>query len=103
MIGLGAQIDDAIMLCRLSRKHAIEPGPAVCFDLRIESAANVEVASWSKFEGSQICRPGPQTLADVVPRNNEVAPIVGNTTNDDMDVGIVSVPMFGADPVELGF
>ena len=51
LIALGAEIDDAIVLCRLGREHTIELGPAVGFDLGVEATVNVEVASWAEFKG----------------------------------------------------
>jgi hypothetical protein len=101
VIGLGPEIDDAIVARRLGRKGTIEPGPTVRVDLCVEAPANLEVISWSEFKGDEVARAGAQSLADVIPRNDEVAPVVGDATDDDVNVGIISVPMFSSDPVEL--
>ena len=101
VIGLGPEIDDAIMARGLGRKGTIEPGPTVSVDLCAEAAANLEVISWSEFKGDKVTRTGAQSLADVVPRNDEVAPVVRDTTDNDVNVGIIGIPMFSTDPVEL--
>ena len=101
VIDLGPEIDDAIMAGGLGRKGTIEPGPTVSVDLCAEAPANLEVISWSEFKGDKVTRTGAQSLADVVPRNDEVAPVVRDTTDNDVNVGIIGIPMFSTDPVEL--
>jgi hypothetical protein len=102
LIGLGTQIDDAIMLCRLSRKHTIEPGPAVRSDFGIEATLNVEVASRSELKGDQVAGACAQPLADVVTRNDEVVAVVRNASDDDVEMRVLGVPVIDRDPVELG-
>ena len=102
VIGLGSEIDDAIMARRLGRKGTIERGPTVRVDLCAEAAANLEVISWSEFKGDEVTRTGAQSLADVIPRNDEVAPVVCDTSNDHVDMGVFRVPVIDGDPIELG-
>jgi hypothetical protein len=49
VIGLGPEIDDAIMARRLGRNGTVEPGPSASVDLCAEAAANLKVISWSEF------------------------------------------------------
>ena len=102
MIGLGSEIEDAIMARRLGRKGTIEPGPTVSVDLGAEAPANLEVISWSEFEGDEVARAGAQPLADVIARNDEVTPVVSDTSNDDVDMGVFRVPVVDRDPIERG-
>jgi hypothetical protein len=48
-----------------------------------------------------VTRTSAQSLADVVPRNHEVTAVIGDATNDDVNVRIVGVPMLGTDPIEF--
>ena len=91
MIGLGSEIDDAIMARRLGGKRTIEPGPTVSLDLGVETAANLEVGSWSKLLGDEVTGAGAHSLADVIPRNHQVSPIIGVAAHDDVDVRDYSV------------
>ena len=51
---------------------------------------------------TKILRPRPHALADVVPRDHEILPVVGAAAQDDVDVRVVRVPVIDPDPVELG-
>ena len=102
VIGLGPEIDDAIVTRRLGRKGTIEPGPTVSIDLCAEAPTNLEVISWSEFKGNEVARAGAQSLADVIPRNDEVAPVVSGTSNNHVDVGMFRIPVINGNPIELG-
>src|SRR6202030_2000441 len=54
-----------------------------------------------KLKGHQVTGTGTQSLADVVPRNDKVSSVIRDTTNDDVNVRIVGVPMLGTDPIEF--
>jgi hypothetical protein len=96
------QVDDLIVPRRLGGEYTIEPGPSVCLDLGVETAADFDIGPWSKFLGDQVSGTGAHALADVVPPDHQVAPIIGLAAHDDVDVGILSVPVINRDPVELG-
>jgi hypothetical protein len=67
-----------------------------------EAPTNREVISWSEFKGNEVARAGAQSLADVIPRNDEVAPVVSDTSNDHVDMGVFRVPVIDGNPIELG-
>jgi hypothetical protein len=46
-------------------------------------------------------RPIANSLADIVASDHEVFAIVPDAAQDDMDVGMLGIPMIDADPVEL--
>jgi hypothetical protein len=41
-------------------------------------------------------------VADVIARNHEIAAIIGFAAHDDVDVGIVGIPVIDSDPIEPG-
>ena len=54
----GSKINNPIIPCSLTGKRAIEPGPAVCIDLSVEIAADLQVAPRPEFERGKICGAG---------------------------------------------
>ena len=48
------------------------------------------------------CGAGAHPLLDVVAGDDEILAVVGAAAHDDVDVGIVGVPVIDADPIELG-
>src|SRR6516162_9168254 len=90
------------MAGRLEPKSAIKPRPAVRADLGGEAAADVQVSSWSELEGDEVARAGTQSLADVIPRNDEVVPVVTYSTDDHVDMRVFRVPVIDGNPIELG-
>jgi hypothetical protein len=101
LIGSRPQVDDAIVPCGFSGKRAIKLGPAVRLDLGVQTATDFKVGSKPEFLGDQVPGPGAHPLADVVPRNHEVPAIVGHAAHDDVDVGVLGIPVIDSDPVEL--
>jgi hypothetical protein len=69
---------------RLGRKSAIEPGPAVCVDLGGEAMADIQIISWSELKRDEVTRASTQPLADVIPRNDEVVPVVALSSDEHM-------------------
>src|SRR3546814_9463147 len=60
----------------------------------------MRISDWS----SDVCSSdlGTHAFLDIVAGNDEVLAIVGPAARDDMDVGIVRVPVIDTDPIELG-
>src|ERR1700716_1908722 len=102
MISSWPQIDDSIMLGSLPGERAVELCPAISLDLGVEVATDIEVAARSELEGSKMGGAGAHAVADVIPGDYEVAAITCCSAHNDMDVGIVGVPVVDADPIELG-
>jgi hypothetical protein len=92
-----SEIDDA-GLAYVSDKLAIELGPALGFDLTFQIALDVEIGPWAKLLRDKILRPGAHAFLDVVAGDDEVLAVVGAAAQDDMNVGVVGVPMINADP-----
>ena len=100
-IGSGAQVDHPIMLGSLAGEGAIELGPTVGLNLGVETATNLKIASRQEFQSGKMCSSGAHALADVVAGNHEVAAVTAFAAHDDMDVGIVCVPVVDPNPIEL--
>jgi hypothetical protein len=101
LIGSRPQVDDAIMPCGLGGKRAIKLGPAVRLDLGVQTAMDFKVGSQPELLGDQVSGSGAHPVADVVTRNHEISAIVGLAAHDDMDMGILGIPVIDSDPVEL--
>ena len=81
---------------------AVEPRPVLALDLTVEAASNIEIGTQAELLGDKIPRPRPYSLADVVPRDDEVFSVVSAPAQDDVDMRIVGIPVIDADPVEPG-
>ena len=101
-VDAGPKIDNSIVLHSLADKRPIELGPAVRLDLGVEVATDLKVASRSEFERGKMCSAGAHALADVVAGDHKVAAVVTLSAYDDMDVGIIGIPVVDPDPIELG-
>jgi len=67
--------------------------------LQIERACSLW-GSRPEFECGEVGCPSPHSLADVVPSDHQVAAIVAFATDNDVDMGIIGVPMIDANPIE---
>ena len=90
------------MLTGIADKLPVDPRPALGVDLIVEVAADINVGANPELLGDEILRPRPHALADVVPRDDEVLPVVGAAAQDDVDVRVVGIPVIDADPIEFG-
>ena len=63
---------------------------------------DLEVAARPELESGEMRSAGAHAFADVVAGDHEVAAIVAFAAHDDMDVGIVGVPVVDPDPIKLG-
>ena len=96
-VGAGSKIYNPIIPCSLTGKRAIELGPAVRLDLSVEIAADLKVAARPELKGGKACGAGAQALADVIPSHHQVMTVVALPAYDDMDVGIIGVPVLDPD------
>jgi hypothetical protein len=101
-IASGAQVNRSIVLGGLAGKRAIELGPTVGTDPRVQIPVYLVVVSDPKFERRKMGRAGAHSAADIFAGKDEVATIVPLAAHDDMDVGIVGIPMIDPDPIEFG-
>ena len=100
-VDAGSKINNPIIPRSLTGKRAIELGPAVRLDLSVEIAADLEVAARPELKGGKICGAGAQALADIIPGHHQVMAVVTLAAYDDMDVGIIGVPVLDPEPIEL--
>src|SRR5262249_15830724 len=96
----GAKVDDAL-IALFGNQHPVEPGPALGPHLVGEFAAQFDLCLRAKFERHQFLRPVPDAVGDVVPADVEDTPVIEDTPDDDMGVGMAGVVMIDGDPVEV--
>ena len=96
------KINNPIIPRSLTGKRAIELGPAVRLDLSVEIAADLEIAARPELKGGKMCGAGAEALADVIPGNHKVTPVFVLATYNDMDMGIIGVPVLDPEPIEIG-
>ena len=73
-------------------------GPAFGADLLLKGPADVEVGARSQFLGDEVARPIPHAFLDVVPSDDEILPIVAHAANDEVNMGMLGVPMIDGGP-----
>src|SRR6266536_1347469 len=88
--------------CAASLERTVEPGPTIRLGLGLEVAADLEVAARPELEGGEMRGAGAHAPADVVAGNDEVAAVVAFAPHDDMDVGIIGIPMIDPNPIQPG-
>ena len=98
---LRRRVDDALAL-KGARKVAVDLGPAFGLDLPLQRGMDVEVAAQAQLAGDDLACDRPHPLADIVARDDEVLPVLADAAHDDMDVGVVGVPVLDGPPVEAG-
>ena len=97
---IGAQVDYAAEAVTKRLQLAIKTGPAIGLHLAGQASINVLLGPCAQFHGHQLRGTSPHALADVAAVDNQVAAIVGLAAYQNVDVGIVGVPMVNGDPVE---
>ena len=86
----------------LARERLVERRPAVGVDLPLEAAADFLLAARTKLQGDELRGAGAQAAADIVAADDEVAPVLGASPHQHMDVRMLGVPMIDRHPVDLG-
>jgi hypothetical protein len=95
------EIDDSVSI-GIAGELPVELGSALGVDLALERATDVEIAAQPQLLRHQVLGPGTHPLLDVVARNDEVLAVVGDAAHDDVDVGMLRIPVIDSDPIELG-
>jgi len=80
----------------------VETSPTFGFDFLLQGRSNFQIATRTKFQRDTLFRAGSKSPADVVAADNEIPTVIGTPTDQDMDVGIVGIPVIDCDPVDLG-
>ena len=99
MLGVWGKIDDAGVLT-VADELPIKLGPALGPDLPFEITANVEIGPRPEFLRHEIACAVPHPLPDVIAGDHEILAVIGTAAQDDMDMGIVGVPVIHRDPVQ---
>ena len=98
-VGMRRQVDRT-GIAGIADKLSVELGPALGIDLPFEGAPDIEIGARPQFHGDEIARPVAHPLLDVVARDHEVLPVVPNAADDQMDMGMLGVPVIDGHPVE---
>ena len=69
-------------------------------DLALDRLADVVIGAWAEFLGDEVARPVAHPFLDVIARDDEVLAVVTDAPHDQMDMGMLGVPMGDADPFE---
>ena len=99
---LRPKIHHAAIRRRVVGKRPIQPGPTLRPNLGLQRMPNLEVRPGSEFQGQERFRPRPDSLANIVTRDDQILAIAGPATDNDMDVGVLGIPVIDGDPVEAG-
>ena len=94
-----AKVDDAV--AGALGKLPVKPGPALLADLAGHALAHLQLGLRAEQVGGELGGAAAQAVADVVARDDEVAPGLVDAAQHDVCVGVVGVPVVDRDPVEL--
>jgi hypothetical protein len=86
----------------LSCAKRFKLGPALRPDLNLQRMPDLAVASRPEFQGQELLHPRPHPLPDIVARSDGILFIDSAPSGDDMNVGMLGVPVIDGDPVEAG-
>jgi hypothetical protein len=102
LVGLGLRSATPPDASEMSRSPRVETGPALGINLAFKTRVNLMFATWPELEGDAVSRPVREAAADVFAADDEVLTIIRATTKENIDVGIVRIPVIDRDPVEPG-
>ena len=100
-VGPRREVDDAGAVA-VAGELPIKIGPALGLDLAFERAADLVIGARPEFLRDQIPRPIAHAFLDVVAGDDEVLAVLAHAAHEQMDVGMVGVPVIDGDPIELG-
>jgi hypothetical protein len=97
-----SEISHTGSIIRSATEYPVEPGPALGLDFLFQGEANFLLAARPEFQRDAFLSPRSEAAADVFAADDEVSAVVGATSHQDMDMGIVGVPMIHCHPIQLG-
>ncbi len=93
------QIDDAAY--RQFTELPIDRGEPVFARFHEARPGDVKIAAVPQLQGCKFLRAPPESMRDIVPRDDEVLPVISAPAQDDMDVRVIGVVVIDGDPVEF--
>jgi hypothetical protein len=97
-----AKIGNARAFVDGGAESSVKAGPSLSLNLFFERAVDFTLSARSEFQRGALLSPGSKSAADVVAADDEILPVISATSDQDMYVWIISVPMIDGDPVERG-
>jgi hypothetical protein len=85
---------------RFPGQHPIEPGPAFGTNFSLKSASHLKLRSRAEFSGNKISRSRPQPCRNVIAADDEVDTVIGAAAHEDVDMGMLGIPVVDGDPVK---
>lgn len=83
-------------------KLPIKPRPSLRIDLALYGCADVAFASEPNLERDPLLGPTSQSIADITAINNQIGAVIRDAAHENVNMGIVSVPVIDRYPVEFG-
>ncbi len=99
-VGMRREIDDA-GAGAVARELPVEVGPALGGYLAFERAADLLIGAGAELLGDQVARPIAHAFLDVVAGDDEVLAVLAHAAHDQVDMGMLGVPVIDADPIKL--
>ncbi|CDX39672.1 conserved hypothetical protein [Mesorhizobium plurifarium] len=102
-IGLGmrprSQIDDT-GTAAVAKQLAIELCPTFGLDLAFERSPDVKISARSQLLRDQVASAVADSFLDVVARDDQVLAVLAHAANDEVNMGMLRVPVVDRHPVE---
>ena len=74
--------------------------PAFCSHLRFKAAPDLKLRSRAELARNKIAGTGAQAGSDVIAADDKVRAIVGAAAHEDVDMGMLGIPVIDRDPIE---
>ena len=82
-------------------ERRVEAGPALGLDFFFQRGPDFLLAARPEFQRHALLSTRSEPTADVIAADDEIPAVIGATAYQDMDMGIVGVPMIDRDPVQF--
>jgi hypothetical protein len=102
LLHAGPQIGDPRPLIGQIAQRPVEVGPAFRLDLPSQRGLNLLFAARSKLKGHALLGPRSEPAADVIAADDEVLAVIRASADQNMNVGIVRIPVIDGNPVQPG-
>ena len=99
---VGSEIGELAAARLLGDQHPVQAREAVGVHLPLQAAGDLLLGLPAQLQGDDLARPFPHPMGDVVAGDVERLAVVGDSSDDDVGVGMAGVVVIDRDPVELG-